>query len=87
MRAMIIGGDNVMVTRRSLEASGYADIVHWSGRKRSDLRRDMPCGVVHMVIMLNFVNHNLARRMKLLAQQQQISVAYVGRKQHGGMPH
>jgi hypothetical protein len=50
MRAMIIGGDKVETTRRALQASGYADVLHWSGRKRSDLKREFPARVAHMVI-------------------------------------
>lgn len=84
MKAMIIGGDKVETTRRALLASGYADIVHWSGRKSSDLKREVPTGIDHMVIMLDFVNHNLARRMKAIARAQQISMVYVGRKQVSG---
>lgn len=80
MRAMIIGGDKVETTRRALQASGYADVLHWSGRKRSDLTREFPSRVTHMVIILDYVNHNLAKRMRLIARERQISVAYVGRK-------
>lgn len=83
MKAMIVGGDRVETTRRVLQASGYGDVVHWSGRKPADLTRPLPAGVVHMVIMLDFINHNLARRMKDLARARQISVSYVGRKRLG----
>jgi hypothetical protein len=81
---MIVGGDHVDATRRALLAGGYTEVVHWSGRKRSDLTRSLPAGIAHMVIMLEFVNHNLARRMKSMARAQQISVAYIGRKQQDG---
>jgi len=84
MRALIVGGDNIDTTRRALLAGGYSEVVHWSGRKHSDLTRAVPAGIDHMVIMLAFVNHNLARRMKQVARSQQISVAYIGRKQQGG---
>ncbi|MEQ6290839.1 DUF2325 domain-containing protein [Vogesella sp. GCM10023246] len=83
MKAMIVGGDRIDTARRALLASGYGDIVHWSGRKPADLTRPLPAGVAHMVIMLDFINHNLARRMKDLARERQISVAYVGRKRQG----
>jgi hypothetical protein len=81
---MIVGGDNIDATRRALIAGGYSDVVHWSGRKRSDLTRTVPAGIGHMVIMLEFVNHNLARRMKQVARTQRISVAYIGRKVQDG---
>ena len=84
MRAMIVGGDNIDATRRALIAGGYSDVVHWSGRKRSDLTRTVPAGIGHMVIMLEFVNHNLARRMKQVARTQRITVAYIGRKVQDG---
>ena len=84
MKAMIIGGDRIDTTRRVLQASGYADILHWSGRKPADLTRPLPSGVDHIVIMLDFINHNLARRVRDMARERQISVAYVGRKRQGG---
>ena len=83
MRALIVGGDHVDTTKRALYASGYTDVVHWSGRKNNDLKRPLPTGVTHMVILLEFVNHTLARRMKAIARDQRISVAFVGRKQGG----
>ena len=58
-------------------------MVHWTGRKNNDLKRPLPAGVTHMVIMLEFVSHALARKMKTTARSQRISVAFVGRKQGG----
>jgi hypothetical protein len=80
MRALIIGGDHIEPTRRALRAQGYEDIVHWSGRKTGDLTRPLPARVGHMVIVLDYVNHNLARRMRQLAREHRIHVDYVGRK-------
>ncbi|WP_170252356.1 hypothetical protein [Vogesella urethralis] len=55
--------------------------MHGRACKHSDLTRAVPAGIGHMVIMLAFVNHNLARRMKQVARAQRISVSYIGRKQ------
>ena len=33
MRALIIGGDHVDAAKRALYASGYTEVVHWTGRK------------------------------------------------------
>lgn len=55
--------------------------MHGRACKHSDLTRAVPTGIGHMVIMLAFVNHNLARRMKQVARAQRISVSYIGRKQ------
>ena len=83
MRALIIGGDHVDAAKRALYASGYTEVVHWTGRKNNDLKRPLPAGVTHMVIMLEFVSNTLARKMKTTARSQRISVAFVGRKQGG----
>ncbi|WP_293764748.1 DUF2325 domain-containing protein [uncultured Aquitalea sp.] len=81
MKAMIIGGDKVDTTRRALLESGFADIVHWTGRKTNDLRRQVPGDIDHIVIMLDYCNHNLAKRMRDVAREQRIGLSYVGRRQ------
>ena len=45
MRALIIGGDHVDAAKRALYASGYTEVVHWTGRKNNDLKRPLPTGV------------------------------------------
>lgn len=80
MRALIVGGDHIEPTRRALEARGYDDIVHWTGRKTSDLTRPFPSRIEHMVIVLDYINHNLAKRMKKLAREHAIQIDYVRRK-------
>jgi hypothetical protein len=80
MRAVIVGGDSVEHTRRELAARGFDQIDHWPGRKSSDLRRPLPHAVDLYVIVLGYVNHNLARRIKLAARQQDQPVEFVGRK-------
>ena len=80
MRALIVGGDHIEPTRRALQAQGFQDIVHGSGRKTGDLTRPMPARVGHMVIMLGYINHNLARRMRQIARAQNIRLDFVGRK-------
>jgi hypothetical protein len=44
------------------------------------LRRPLPHAVDLYVIVLGYVNHNLARRIKLAARQQDQPVEFVGRK-------
>lgn len=83
MRALIVGGDQITTARRELQASGYHDIIHWDGRKCSDLRRAIPGGLDRIVIMLGYVSHNLARRVKDSARARHIPVAFIGRKQAG----
>lgn len=80
MRAVIVGGDSVEPARRSLMARGYDKIDHWPGRKSSYLRRPLPHGVDLYVFVLDYVSHNLARRIKLAARQQAQPVEFIGRK-------
>jgi hypothetical protein len=80
MRAVIIGGDSIEHARRDLAARGYDKIEHWPGRKSSDLRRPLPQGVDLYVIVLGYVSHNLARRIKQAARQQTQALEFIGRR-------
>lgn len=80
MRALIVGGDHIEPTRRALQAQGFEDILHWSGRKTGDLTRPIPDRVGQVVIMLDYINHNLARRMRQVARTRNIRLDFVGRK-------
>jgi hypothetical protein len=80
MRAVIVGGDSVEHTRRTLIARGFDKIDHWPGRKSSYLRRPLPHGVDLYVIVLDYISHNLARRIKQAARQQAQTVEFIGRK-------
>lgn len=80
MRAVIVGGDSIEHARRDLAARGFDKIEHWPGRKSSDLRRPLPQGVDLYVIVLGYVSHNLARRIKLAARQREHALEFIGRR-------
>lgn len=69
MTALIVGGDYVESLKREILAHGHADVEHWSGRKSGSARRPVPEHVRLIVVLCDYVNHNLATTLKWQARR------------------
>ncbi|MES4784861.1 MAG: hypothetical protein C4294_02505, partial [Nitrospiraceae bacterium] len=64
MSIVIVGGDSVDSLKKLLQAEGVRVIGHWSGRKKRDIRKPIPKGTQAVVLVLDRVNHALARHVR-----------------------
>ena len=69
MSALIVGGDYVEYLKREIVAHGHADVEHWSGRKSGFARRAVPERARLIVVLYDYVNHNLAIGLKRQARR------------------
>jgi hypothetical protein len=69
MTALIVGGDYVESLKREILAHGHRDVEHWSGRKSGFGRRTVPEHARLIVVLCDFVNHNLAITLKRQARR------------------
>jgi len=69
MTALIVGGDYVDSLKREIVAHGHEDVEHWSGRKTGFTRRTIPDHAQLVVVLCDYVNHNLAIGLKRQARQ------------------
>jgi hypothetical protein len=69
MTALIVGGDYVESLKREIVAHGHADVEHWSGRKIGFTRRTIPDHAQLIVVLCDYVNHNLAIGLKRQARR------------------
>jgi hypothetical protein len=69
MTALIVGGDYVESLKREILARGHADVEHWSGRKSGFARRSLPDHAQLIVVLYDYVNHNLANTLKRQARR------------------
>lgn len=76
MSVLIVGGDRAAVYREQLQALGFDSIAHWSGRTGSDCHRKIPDDTRLVVVLINFVNHGLARKVRRLANEMAVEVVF-----------
>lgn len=76
MGVLIVGGDRGGVVREQLQALGFDGFEHWSGRNNSDCHRQIPRGTKLVVIMVNRVNHGLARKVRRAAGEMDIELVF-----------
>lgn len=76
MSVLIVGGDRAAVYREQLQALGFDSFAHWSGRTGSDCHRKIPDDTRLVVVLINFVNHGLARKVRRLASEMAVEVVF-----------
>ncbi len=59
---LIIGGDHLGSIEQNLRGLGFSGVAHVKGR--TEKRVDIPAGTDLIVVLIDYVNHNLARWVK-----------------------
>ncbi len=78
MAALIVGGDRVAVYINYLQRLGYATIRHWNGRRKSECHRQIPVDTSLVVILIDQVNHGLARKARQTANEMCVPIVFSG---------
>lgn len=76
MAALIVGGDKVTSYRDLLVAEGYAPVRHWTGRKPGECHRTIPLDTRLVVVMVDQINHGLARKIRRTAGAMAVPVVF-----------
>lgn len=76
MSALIVGGDRVASYRDFLVDCGYLPVRHWSGRNHSECHRTIPRDTRVVVVMVDQVNHGLARKIRRAADEMAVPVVF-----------
>lgn len=76
---LVVGGDRVAEIESMLYDKGFEQVYHVSGRKKSDVKANIPADTALIVVFINFVNHNLSRNIKKLAKQRQVPIVFCRR--------
>lgn len=76
MAALIVGGDRVGTYKDFLVQQGYEPVRHWSGRKQSECHRTIPVDTRVVVVMVDYVSHGLARKIRRSAGDMDVPVVF-----------
>lgn len=79
MTALIIGGDYIRPLEKVISDRGLDTIEHWTGRKSGDLKRTVPKDTRLVVLLLDYLSHSMARKIKGDADRLGVPVIYCRR--------
>ncbi|UCV05944.1 DUF2325 domain-containing protein [Dechloromonas denitrificans] len=76
MAALIVGGDRVGNFKDYLVQQGYVPVRHWTGRNQSECHRTIPIDTRVVVVMVDQVNHGLAKKIRRAADEMDVPVVF-----------
>ncbi|RSL32483.1 DUF2325 domain-containing protein [Salibacterium salarium] len=76
---MIVGADKLGSIPKRLQELGFEDISHVSGRKVKMVHKKIPDKVDLVLVLTDFINHNVATKLKERAKERCIPVCYARR--------
>lgn len=76
---LVIGGDRLGNIIDLLQGQGFQEIHHITGRKSSQTGVKIPTGVHMILVLTDFVNHNLAKTVKSQAKDRELPILFCKR--------
>jgi len=77
---MIVGADNLGSIRKNVRDLGFEEITHLSGRKKSKFRNfEIPVNTDFILIMTDYINHAVMKKVKRAAKDSNVKVIYARR--------
>ena len=76
---VIVGADHLGHIEKNLNQMGFKNILHIKGRKESESRFQLPQEADAVLVLLDFVSHNLAKATKDKARKQSLPICFAKR--------
>ena len=79
MSVLIVGGDHLGSIPKELKKIGVDDIRHMNGRNRNVIKKGMPMSMDLIIVLHDYVNHNLVQVTKKQAKECNIPIVFARR--------
>lgn len=79
MSVLIVGGDHLGGIPKELDKIGVTEIRHVTGRSGQKIRDGIPETMDFIIMLHDFVNHNLAHKIKDFAENRGVPIVYAKR--------
>ncbi|OEF98861.1 dihydroorotate dehydrogenase [Vulcanibacillus modesticaldus] len=76
MSIVIVGGDHLGNIDKKLYRMGFQSILHIKGRKVSDIKKFIPKQTNVVLVLTDYVNHNLAKKVKERAKENSLPIYF-----------
>ncbi|MFB5663852.1 DUF2325 domain-containing protein [Alteribacillus sp. HJP-4] len=76
---LIVGADRLGAIPARLKEAGFENILHISGRKVKMVHKEIPDKVDLVLVLTDFINHNVSTKLKEKAKERAIPICYAKR--------
>jgi len=76
---LIVGADHLGSITEKLLSIGFNKVVHVSGRKANMIKKEIPEHISFILVLTDYINHNLSTVIKKRAKNQAIPIFYAKR--------
>lgn len=76
---LIVGADHLGSIPKKLKGLGFKRITHLNGRKVQMVKRDIPSDTDLILVLTDYINHNLISVLKKKASEQDVPICYAKR--------
>lgn len=76
MSVLVIGGDNLGSLMQQLRIKGFEEINHVSGRKKRDRKVSIPNNTDLVLILTDYVGHQLTKQIKESTKDSKAEIMY-----------
>lgn len=76
---MIVGADHLGNVEEKLSSLGFKEIIHITGRKTMEVKREIPKKIHSILVLTDYVSHDLAKVIKQKAKEQSLPVYFAKR--------
>lgn len=76
---LIVGGDHLGQIPKKLKQLGFRSITHISGRKVQMVKKEIPSNTDLILVLTDYINHNLISVLKRKAAEQNVPICYAKR--------
>jgi len=82
MSVLVIGGDRIEPLKERLALLGASKITHWAGRKVHTTHKKIPNETECVVMLTDFLNHNVMNHFKRASKKMDIPLVCTKRSVH-----
>lgn len=79
MSVLVVGGDRLGEITSKLKMLGFTEVKHLSGRKKGHFIMDLPQQVDIILVLIDYVSHGLAEKVKQEARGKGIRTVFARR--------
>ena len=79
MSALIVGGDKLGCIKKELKKVGIDKVRHIDGRNKTVIKKGMPVSMDIIIVLHDYINHNLATVAKRSARENNIPIIFAKR--------
>jgi hypothetical protein len=73
---LVVGGDKLGDITKKLQNTGFKNIIHLNGRKIKRSRKEIPEKIDIILVLTDYINHNLSKVIKKEAQEKAIPIYF-----------